>query len=553
MSDSEDDDNLSNASDDDVIGLAPVLYERTTYFRQARKKGKILQQVQEHYKRDDLGFGCSFVNDGSVRHKQVQTVVGKPRVIASVNDLLDLMGDQQDQIVIVDTNVLLHNMDVLEQVNCPIVVPQTALIETKKNRMVAYDRTVDLLRSVSQQAGGLQRCCIFFSDIHHAETSTVATTIKSETINNVNDASIRNVAHYFGRHLKGTRIKVILLTDDADNRQRAAKESKFYQPMSVKSWVELLEQKDPGLALMDLVAQFSIAPNGGIYNTKDAPPLFPPHLDASELSRGVQTGTYHRGVYRSQRTNGMVTIRRGDDRVAVTILEGPDQNRAINDDVIAVALNPLDKWINQNDIDNSKNRQEKDLATAGIANETAEPTLMELENITRESLIPTGRVVGILRRNFNNQSGSIMRKSFNTKMSQLTEKEKIASEHEREHADGSVTCVFFPVDKTIPPILIRTTQRERLLSQRIIVSVDSWPVNSRFPLGHYVSTIGPAGDKDVETKVLLLEHDIPHQPFPASVLACLPPENYKIDTNNSPGREDLRHLPVLSIVSCLMV
>lgn len=30
-------------------------------------------------------------------------------------------------------------------------------------------------------------------------------------------------------------------------------------------------------------------------------------------------------------------------------------------------------------------------------------------------------------------------------------------------------------------------------------------------------------------------------------MACLPPEDYKIDIENSPGREDLRHLPVLSI------
>lgn len=82
--------------------------------------------------------------------------------------------------------------------------------------------------------------------------------------------------------------------------------------------------------------------------------------------------------------------------------------------------------------------------------------------------------------------------------------------------------------------------------------MDSWPVHSPYPLGHYVRTLGPAGSKDVETQVLLKEHDIPHGPFPAAVLACLPPADYKIADNfdpNDPGnpRTDLRHLPVLSI------
>lgn len=59
------------------------------------------------------------------------------------------------------------------------------------------------------------------------------------------------------------------------------------------------------------------------------------------------------------------------------------------------------------------------------------------------------------------------------------------------------------------------------------------------------NTIGPAGSKDVETKVLLQQFKIAHEPFSASVMACLPPNDYKIEM--VPDREDLRHLPVLSI------
>lgn len=35
-------------------------------------------------------------------------------------------------------------------------------------------------------------------------------------------------------------------------------------------------------------------------------------------------------------------------------------------------------------------------------------------------------------------------------------------------------------------------------------------------------SLGKAGDKDTEQEVLLLEHDVPHQPFSQAVLGFLP-------------------------------
>jgi exosome complex exonuclease DIS3/RRP44 len=101
------------------------------------------------------------------------------------------------------------------------------------------------------------------------------------------------------------------------------------------------------------------------------------------------------------------------------------------------------------------------------------------------------------------------------------------------------------VDKRVPPILIRTSQRERLLGQRILVAMDSWPITSLYPLGHYVKALGSIGNVSVETQVVLHEFNIPCDPFPAKVLACLPPPDYKIEMD--PSRLDLRGLPVLSI------
>ena len=40
--------------------------------------------------------------------------------------------------------------------------------------------------------------------------------------------------------------------------------------------------------------------------------------------------------------------------------------------------------------------------------------------------------------------------------------------------------------------------------------------------------LGEVGDKETENEVLLLEHDVPHQPFSAAVLKNLPTMPWKI-------------------------
>ena len=626
------------------VEVAPSrMYTTPTYFRQTRhKRGKIFKTVTERYLRDDLGFGCYFVDGGSeqehksnnnndneeedaeVEQKNLRRryphdghVAGTPQTIETASQLLSLLQPCQPfALVVVDTNVLLHNLDVLEQAVTSTcmpnwVVPQTALQECRARQPVAYDRTVELLRSTrgalsvgtgtaatsqvqqqqQQQRKQQQRqCAIFFPDPHHAATAlddTIPTNNNaggSTSINDANDARVRKVARYFGEHLRGSQVRVILLTDDADCRRLAACEQPkhgacYYEAKSVREWVLELEQHHPQLSLQDLLAQLGGSTNssttvGAANGTNSETPsnnVFDPHLESSVLLRGVQTGLYHRGVFRrgrSLRDNGVVVVRRGDERVAVTVPSDADANRAVDGDVVAIALHPLEQWLRVTAASAEPQHSSKSGGEAGIASDTAEPTQADLDNVP-ESLVvgnnaddkedtttsnwrPTGKVVGILRRNFGSHTGSIFETAKLATGDPLTpwynnDRERIAAQYEREHDDGTTTCVFFPVDPKVPPILIRTVQRDRLLGQRIVVAMDSWPVHSPYPLGHYVKSLGLAGSKDVETQVLLQQHDIPHEPFSPAVLACLPPENYKIDAENSPGRTDLRHLPVLSI------
>jgi exosome complex exonuclease DIS3/RRP44 len=70
---------------------------------------------------------------------------------------------------------------------------------------------------------------------------------------------------------------------------------------------------------------------------------------------------------------------------------------------------------------------------------------------------PTGKVVGIVRRKWRQYCGIL-----------------------QGGIDG-VYQLFVPADKSIPKIKIETRQAEFLRTQKLIVTIDSWPKHSRYP------------------------------------------------------------------------
>ena len=587
------------------------------------RRGKILQSTTERYLRDDLGYGTMLVSSTVTGGKSTDTIAGKivnlvPWTIENISSLWNVVTSTTSsnekskiRLAVVDTNVLLHHMDVLEYLRSTddddvsgkdgcnkhiaianaIVIPQTALEECRHRSLVMYRRATDLIRSSSSSEDGSSKrkiCFIVFADVHHADTQIKLSDNEDSIINDENDARLRKVAWFYGHalynHLHDRSIEqdaeVVFLSDDVQSRKLSllgqpcdenTNEGIYYTARSMRQHVALLQKEDPTLHLLDMVAQFNAAPDSTSRNVDNGNTenYYTPHVDSADLSYGVKSNKYYQGTFRSNRdshTEGYVTIRRGEDRVAVVVKGSNDINRAVDGDVVAIELHSLDRWLGS--VDESQSDKQKDTAKkggdsakeseAGIAADTAEPTLKDIDNIAEEVAVdkegqlkrPTGKVVGVIRRNFhNNYCGSICT------IDKVEKKEDnstphphdvIAEKHEREHADGvTSTVVFFPIDNRIPPILLRTTQRDRLVGMRILVSIDSWPADSEYPLGHYVKTLGVTGTKDTETQVLLQEFRIPCEPFPAKVLACLPPADYKIEME--PGRLDLRHLPVLSI------
>lgn len=119
----------------------------------------------------------------------------------------------------------------------------------------------------------------------------------------------------------------------------------------------------------------------------------------------------------------------------------------------------------------------------------------------KRTVRPTGRVVGIIQRNWRKCCGSLE-----------------LSSHHGTALNAPSACLVVPVDRKMPKIKIQTRQQEALAGKRLLVEIGSWPVDSNYP---WVTTcaLGGIGDEITETDVLLIEHNIARNDF--SVKWCV--------------------------------
>lgn len=168
-------------------------------------------------------------------------------------------------------------------------------------------------------------------------------------------------------------------------------------------------------------------------------------------------------------------------------------------DTVAIELLPENQWstlsemvLEEKEIDDQTNKIFDELIAA--------KTFEKVDNDNHEKARPTGKVVGIICRKRRQYCG-------------------ILKAHE---LDDMIHHIFIPADRKIPRVKIQTRQADKLKNQRIVVVIDCWPRNSRYPHGHFVRSLGLLGDVNTENEVILLEHDVPHSKFSQDVLDCLP-------------------------------
>lgn len=441
-----------------------------------------------------------------------------------------------------DTNALLNGMDLFEQASgfYDVIVLQTVLEELRNRSLPLYNRLIGLTKSEDKHF------YVFFNDFR-LETYVVRG--QGETINDRNDRAVRKAVSWYGSHLQqavktsGRSKKcpaIVMLTDDKENLRKAKVEK--LDACSLSDYVSGLEDAD---RLLDMI---SMSRQGQETRSGAAELLYPDYFSLSKMMTGIKAAILHQGIFNVSPYNyleGSVHVPAFDK--SLLVLGRENSNRAVQGDVVVVEVLPKSQWkspsikiIDEETLTKDENPDANE--GDAVVTERERRALQDEVKRTQGKSIegrpqPTARVVGVIRRNWRQYVGHVDSSSIST-----------TKQSRKQQA-----VFLIPMDKRIPKIRLRTRQADELLGKRVLVTIDAWDQESRYPAGHLVRSLGELESKGAETEALLLEYDVQYRPFPKGVLDCLPKEGHawkvptSIDDPGWSGRRDLRNLLVCSI------
>ncbi|ODV78253.1 RNB-domain-containing protein [Suhomyces tanzawaensis NRRL Y-17324] len=506
------------------------------------RNGGALKVVREHYLRNDIP--CYSKACTKCQHILKADAQGNlPNFILSESPAKTKSGKRH--YIVLDTNIILHAIDLLENNECffDVIIPQTVLDEVKNRSYPIYQRVRGLVKSEDK------RFVVFHNEYNE---ETYVNREKNESINDRNDRAIRKLVTWYDNHLNNEnaaqKINIVFICNDADNRRKAISEK--IDARSLTEYIEDLKNADD---LRDLIPNETTN-----FATGENETSFPEYYNDSRIMAGVKNGTLYQGILNISPYNFLQgTVQTPAFKKPLLIIGTKHLNRAFNSDSVIVELLPKDKWkepsstiVEENAIganDNAGDEDDDDISGSSgvisdkervlLAQEAVKATSVAADDESR--LQPTAKVVGISRRSWRYYVGQIAPTSVSAE----------------DSGNASKNCFVILMDKVLPKIRIRTRKAKELLGQRIVVVVDSWSSNSRYPNGHYVRSLGEIESAEAETEALLLEHDVEYRPFSKNVLDCLPEEGANWTVPDIAGtsdpqlakRKDLRDKLVCSI------
>lgn len=392
-----------------------------------------------------------------------------------------------------------------------VIILQTVLDEVRHRSLQLYNRLTTLIREPEQHFW------VFWNDFS-AETATVREA--NESPNDRNDRAIRQAVKWYAGHFRVASLNVVMLSDDVANVEKAKADGILALP--VREYVEGMANAPQ---LLDLIASRSLdhAADEGDGKRKEAS-IYPPHLPSSALNAGLSTGKYSSGFFNANPYNYLeATVRVADMDRPVLLVGRQAMNRAVDGDIVAIEMLPESEWkveadevLDADEVQKNEGEQGDDDDEAGEASNLADVIEEKLARRERKGANegggvaqPTGRVVGIVKRNWRSYVAHI----------------DSSRVHTSALSSMQATSLFaIPLDRKIPRIRLRTRQASTLLGQKILVGLDDWRESSRYPDGHFVRALGKVESQEAEQESLLLEHDVPYRPFSKAILDCLPPE-----------------------------
>ncbi|EPQ31086.1 uncharacterized protein PFL1_01275 [Pseudozyma flocculosa PF-1] len=494
------------------------------YFRKTAR-GKVIKVLRERYLRDDIPCGsvacqkCQPLHDAIQR--DVEQGLAHKKAWLNAKGLSNAKVDRQHYVV-VDTNAFLHQMDLLENpAFTDVIVLQTVMDEVRHRSLPLYNRLKNLIADPDR------RFWVFYNDFGR---STAVTRLDDESPNDRNDRAIRTAVKWYRAHLMAStgpgsstkaNLDVILISDDQDNVRKAIDSG--LRALSVKDYVEGMSNAEQ---LLDLLSARTIGGFGGAGSGsgEKRTVLYPEHLPQNTVTAGIKSGALAQGFFNANPYNYLEgTVRTQAYDRPVLLVGREAMNRAIDGDIVAVQILPKEEWkaateevidadaaLRNDDVEGSDGEggNEEDDEEARLARKEQADAEANARS-TKGEPQPTGKVVGIVRRNWRSYVAHVDVTSVN------------------ESALGGLAAQSLfatPVDRKVPRIRIRTRQAKDLIGQKILVALDAWRPTSRYPDGHFVRALGATESKEAEQESLLLEHDVPYRPFSKAILDCLPVE-----------------------------
>ncbi|KAK0307385.1 exosome catalytic subunit dis3 [Friedmanniomyces endolithicus] len=491
------------------------------------KSGKVQKVVRELYLRQDipcssrLCTACLDLAPPSFHRKSDPFVLSATPAATK--------HYPQGHYLVPDTNAFLSAMDLFEvegAVFQDVIVLQTVLEEVKNRSLPLYNRLIALTKNEGK------RFYVFFNEFR---LETHVQRDAGETINDRNDRAVRKACAWYAQHLQqavnarksARELAIVMLSDDKDCLRKARSEG--LAASNLDDYVAALPDAD---RLLDMVAS---SRERRVTTQSKAAMFYPEYLSMSAMLTRVKNGTLHQGVFNVSPYNyleGTVHVPTFDRSL---IIQGRENsNRSVSGDVVVIEVLSKDQWkapsskvIEEEDVGKDENAEVDDDSPEAVVSERETRALQDevkkAHGHTAEGQKqPTAKIVGIIKRNWRQYVGHI-------------DKDSVRSRNQESRAQQTVFLI--PMDKR----------------KRVLVTIDSWDRDSRYPVGHFIRSLGELETRGAETEALLLEWDVQYRPFPKTVLDCLPAEghDWKVPATTSDpgwqGRRDLRDFLVCSI------
>ncbi|GAB1611006.1 DIS3-like exonuclease 1 [Argonauta hians] len=458
--------------------------------RRPDKRNNVISMVQELYLRKDVPCK-SFLCQGQCN---------------SYKDNDIFLSMDVSHYVVLDRQVCKDYLEIWQTPEIKgIIIPQTVVNSVQHDGNSRQVRRVKALLD-DPRKGSVLFCNEFHEDVY-CERKPKETKAEWQT------RCCYNVAEWYYKHLDG-QMPIIMVTDNMKVIEEFGCKTLNVFVLLMEDYMKSFWEDLPGV--MDLYTSLCAS-----LESKQKGTEYLGYLPMHCLEAGIKSGSFIKGNLNVNKHNAQqeAFLQRSScsdiksDSSDILIYGMAHRNRAIHGDLVVVELLPKSEWRGRSLSLNENNQNSAD------------------EECDMSTVMPNGRVVGILQRNSRDYAASLIT-------------DENAESEGKKNPRRADRVLAIPWDYRIPKIRICTRQIENLKDQRFVVRIDSWELGSQYPNGHFVRALGTAGEPETEIATILVENNIFIGNFSDAQMEELPkvsPENpWKIPEEEFTKRRDIR-------------